>query len=233
MLIILAWLPILASIVVHGMASTPVNKPIEQGSFLVELGDDPAEPKPPDQKRGKGAPFLTFKALLKPCCGDALSEVEGDAGYRKRFHKGKVGEERFEVKVRFPVSGTGLGILGITSPEDADIRVQLSDGTGSYAVCYLGYLGIGREYMGPTLGYKRYHRYMLDVRWQLPERSDPRLQELNGRCETGVSTAGIQAGVPTVKAGDKIAVTLFAVVSDPLTGVEKKMTKDFLQGSFN
>lgn len=174
---------------------------------------------------------VKLEAELAPCCGDPEPEAEGESDYSKQILKGLIKQERFEAKVKIPVPSAGLGIADETGAANADIRIRLSDGIGTYAVCYLDFVELEQEteeedgvFVTETEAV-----YKVDVRRQLLKNGTYRLHEVHGMCDIDTLNAGVQNGVPAVESGDMATAT--KATANPVPPPDE-LEQDFLSGLF-
>jgi hypothetical protein len=156
------------------------------------------------------------RADLAPCCGNPEANAQGHAERKTVSKSGSIKKDRFSAEVEIPIPSAGLGI---TDPTTADVRLILSRGGVAYAECFLVLDDEAMDQEGDddTPG--------ATAEFQVKVMSTPRGErEIRGQCDIDLATAGVQAGVPDVQAGDVAT----ARVVDPSTSTPV----DFLEGTF-
>jgi len=165
------------------------------------------------------------EAELEPCGGDPCvpgsppeDEAEGKARRDTKKRNGVVERDEFKAKVKIPVPSPGLGIADAAAAEAADIRLILNDGTSDYAECFLKFTEVETELEDGVTETEAVYKVMVRSRLK---KGVQVLQEVQGTCDTDLTTSGIQAGVPDVQEDDIATAVINGVVATP-----------FLEGTF-
>ena len=130
-----------------------------------------------------------------------MSRVEGSFASGKLDERVERKETRLSVNVKVPLPSTLPPLADSSSAASAALEVALSRSGIEYAVCDMLFNTHDDDDHDDD---SRHAEYRVDVR----QRIGRSLRERKGSCDTDLTIAGIQAGIPAVEVGDTLAVRI-------------------------